>query len=164
MMIRKFRPRARRGVALVEAAILYPVFLLLLLGILVMTLGMFRYGQLSSLTWEAARWASVRGLDHQNHGPDYTREQTLLPPSKAEIVERIDPRILFGFNPDPSKADATIDPGLTTVALDYVWKPEYNPTVDDEYDESGEPRRLFAKEGIPLRGASTMPTLRFRTD
>lgn len=163
-MIRKCNPRARRGAAMVEAAILYPVFLLLLLGMLVVSLGMFRYSQLSSLTWEAARWASVRGPDYQNHGPDHTKSQKLDKPATSEILAHIEPRVLFGLRPDPSKFDATLDSDLTEVTLGYVWRPEYNPSVDQEDEPGNPPMRLFDPSGILMKGSSTTPTLYFRTD
>jgi len=164
MMIRKSDPRSRRGAVLVEAAILYPVFLLFLLGILVVTLGMFRHSQLSSLSWEAARWASVRGPDHQNHGPDYTKSRKLPKPTDEDIAANVDPKMLFGFDLGRSGLVSTLDSDLSTVALGYDWKPEYNPSVGEPDDETGEfPRRLFSPV-IPLRGSSKMPTLYYRTD
>lgn len=149
---------------MVEAAILYPVFLLLLLGILVTTLGMFRHSQLSSLSWEAARWASVRGRDHQNHGPDYTRDQTLPRPTDEDIGAHLDVDMPTGFNLKRSELVSNLDRDLTTVALGYDWKPEYNPSVGEEDDQTGEPPRRLFDSVIPLRGSSKMPTLYFRTD
>lgn len=164
MMIRNYNPRSRRGVVLVEAAILYPVFLLLFLGTLVVTLGMFRHSQLASLSWEGARWASVRGRDHQNHGPDYTRDQTLPAPSAEDIGAQLDVDVPTGFNLKRSELVSILDSDLTMVALGYEWKPEYNPPVGDEDGETGEPPRRLFDSVIPLRGSSKMPTLYFRTD
>lgn len=164
MMIRNRNPRARRGAALVEAAILYPLFLLLLLGTLVVMLGVFRHGQLASLAWESARWASVRGHDYQKHGPDYAEDKRLPAPTDQEIADNIDRRMLFGFNVDPSALVSTLDRDRTAVALNYEWRPEYSPTVGGEDDEPGEPPRRLFDSSMLLRGSVTMPTLHFRTD
>ncbi len=56
--------RDQRGVSAVEAAVVYPVTLLLLIGTMVVGLGNFRYQQLQSLAREGARYASVRGPNY----------------------------------------------------------------------------------------------------
>ena len=57
----------RRGVSVVEAAVVYPITILLLLGTVVLGLGVFRYQQIQSLAREGARYASV-------HGPQYAAD------------------------------------------------------------------------------------------
>jgi Flp pilus assembly protein TadG len=52
--------KRRRGAATVEAAVVMPVFLLFVLGILIGGLGVFRHQQVAWLAREAARYASVR--------------------------------------------------------------------------------------------------------
>jgi Flp pilus assembly protein TadG len=53
--------RARPGVALIESAFVYPVLFLLMLGIILLGLGVFRYQQVAHAAREGARWASVHG-------------------------------------------------------------------------------------------------------
>jgi Flp pilus assembly protein TadG len=60
MLLRTHRSR-RRGAALVEAAFVYPITILLIIGVVVLGVGVFRYQQLTWLAREGARWASVRG-------------------------------------------------------------------------------------------------------
>lgn len=60
-MILSKRKQARRGATVVECAIVYPVTFLLILGLCIGGMGIFRYQQVASLAREAARWASVRG-------------------------------------------------------------------------------------------------------
>src|SRR5438034_8528655 len=60
MFLRSHRPR-RRGTTAVEAAIVYPVVLLLTLGLAIVGLGVFRYQQVAALAREGARYASVHG-------------------------------------------------------------------------------------------------------
>jgi hypothetical protein len=62
----------------VESAFVYPVVFLLLLGMLVGAAGIFRYSQLSSLSREAARYASV-------HGGQYAKEMKVNAPTPADI-------------------------------------------------------------------------------
>src|SRR5262249_15859062 len=62
----------RRGVSHVERAIIYPLTLLLLPGILIGGLGIFRYQQVASLAREGARYASVRGAKYAQSVPGAT--------------------------------------------------------------------------------------------
>jgi Flp pilus assembly protein TadG len=60
-------PYPRRAATIVEFAVVGPVTLLLLLGLVIGGLGIFRYQQVAHLAREASRWAAV-------HGADYARE------------------------------------------------------------------------------------------
>lgn len=165
MMTRKRNPRARRGAVAVETAIVYPVFLLFLLGTMVLGLGVFRYGQLSSLAWEGARWASVRGPDYQSSGPDVSQPKSQSAPTDQDVLLNLDEKMLFGLARAQSGDVLTMDEGLTTVSLAYQWKPEYNPTVAplEGDDPTAPPKRVFDSP-IPLVGSARMPTLYFKTD
>jgi len=61
-MLQQRQPR--RGVTLVECALIYPLTFMLILGILIGGLGMFRYQEVASLAREGARYASVRGAKY----------------------------------------------------------------------------------------------------
>lgn len=63
-MLRKHAGQRRRGAHVVECAIVYPVVMLLLIGIMVFAWEVFRYQQLAWLAREGARYASVRGWDY----------------------------------------------------------------------------------------------------
>src|SRR5579872_4875653 len=54
----------RRAVTMVECALIYPVTLLLVLGLVVGAAGIFRYQELASLARRAARYASVHGAQY----------------------------------------------------------------------------------------------------
>jgi Flp pilus assembly protein TadG len=77
--------RRRRGTQAVEAAVVLPVMLLLLLGLIVGGMGVFRYQQVAWLAQEAARWTCVRGGDYQKdtnaNSPtqDQVLQQAVLP-------------------------------------------------------------------------------------
>src|SRR5262245_54170270 len=55
----------RSGATVTEFAMISPVLMLLLFGLVVGGLGIFRYHQVAGLAREAARYASVRGLDYE---------------------------------------------------------------------------------------------------
>ena len=77
------RARQRRcGATVVECAVVYPVFFLLVLGLLVGAAGIFRYSQLSSLARETARYASV-------HGEQYAQEMNVTAPAPADIYNNV---------------------------------------------------------------------------
>jgi Flp pilus assembly protein TadG len=58
MMLQRQR---RSGATLVEGAFVYPVLFLLVLGIILLGIGVFRYQQVSHAAREGARWAAVHG-------------------------------------------------------------------------------------------------------
>ena len=64
MQVKRQTPR-RLGAVTIEMAIVLPVLLVLLLGILVGGMGVFRYQLVACQAREAARYASVRGADWQ---------------------------------------------------------------------------------------------------
>ena len=71
-MIRGRNASNRRGVSAIEAGIVYPITMMVLIGQLVLGIGVFRYEQLQFLAREGARYASV-------HGPTYAAENLGAP-------------------------------------------------------------------------------------
>ena len=63
-MVPILRSQSRPASATVEAAIVFPIMLTLLLTLIVGGIGVFRYQQVALLGQEASRWASVRGADY----------------------------------------------------------------------------------------------------
>jgi Flp pilus assembly protein TadG len=61
MMLRR---QKRRGSILVESAMIYPVLFLIVLGIILLGIGVFRYQQVAHIAREASRWASVHGAKY----------------------------------------------------------------------------------------------------
>ena len=70
----------RRGAAAVETAIVLPVFLLFIFGILICGMGVFRYQQVAWLSREGARWASVRANEYQ-------KDTDLMSPTQQQIID-----------------------------------------------------------------------------
>jgi Flp pilus assembly protein TadG len=134
------RPR-RRGATLVECAVVFPVTFLLLLGLIVGGLGIFRYQEVASLAREGARWAAV-------HGGQSVREADPLNPNPPPITGTVvyqnavqpravslDPaRLACAVSWDdaaemPSYLDYTQNPPVwrpnrVTVTVTYQWVPE----------------------------------------
>lgn len=119
-MLRPSRPR--RGTTAVECAVIFPITFLLLLGLIVGALGVFRYQEVAALAREAARWAIVRGVQ-------YETVTGRVAPSPADIYNTVilpkavglDPsRLAYNITWSPDKR-----PGSTiTVQLTYRWLPE----------------------------------------
>ena len=133
--MRQARQR-RPGATVVECALVYPVFLLLVLGLLVGAAGIFRYSQLASLTREAARYASV-------HGGQYAQEMNVTAPAPADIYNNVVlPRAAafdtsqlnysITYNTSNAPYHPTLDANndvvpiqnTVTVTLTYQWLPE----------------------------------------
>jgi Flp pilus assembly protein TadG len=55
----------RRGVTVVECAVIYPIVFLLLLGLLIGGMGVFRYQEVASQARAAARYASTHGAQYR---------------------------------------------------------------------------------------------------
>src|SRR5262245_50464913 len=53
--------RRRQAATIVECAIVYPILFLFLLGLVVGSLGIFRYQEVAALAREAARYGSTHG-------------------------------------------------------------------------------------------------------
>jgi Flp pilus assembly protein TadG len=146
MMIRKECRTDRRGVSMVEAAVVYPVTMLLLIGTLVLGIAVFRYQQLQALAREGARYASV-------HGPTYASEQlgnSTLYATTAEVSNQIESLAVgmqtsdlscsVTWNPNPPTASP---PSTVTVRITYAWIPE----------------AYFSKQTVNLTASSTMPVV-----
>jgi Flp pilus assembly protein TadG len=61
----RLKSRPRSGATLLEFAVVGPVFFLLILGLIIGGMGIFRYQEVASLAREASRWASVHGYQYQ---------------------------------------------------------------------------------------------------
>lgn len=114
--------KRRRGAVTVEAALIYPISFLLLLGLIIAGLGVFRYQEVASLAREGSRYASVHGdLYQQSTGQtavtaDDVYKNAILPQAVA-----LDPAKLghsITWSPD-NKQGSTV-----TVRVTYHWLPE----------------------------------------
>jgi Flp pilus assembly protein TadG len=77
MLLRRTR---RRGTVVVESAVVYPVLFILLLGIVLLGMTIFRYQQCAHASREGARWASV-------HGSSYSTEQNQPATTQQNVID-----------------------------------------------------------------------------
>jgi Flp pilus assembly protein TadG len=126
-------PKRRRGTTLVEFAVVCPLTLFLLFGIMIGSIGVFRYQQVAALAREASRWASV-------HGKDYERETGNPAATAEDIYEKVilpratsmDPSQLnYQVKWDRSNIPVSIHPesalvrgNTVTVTVTYRWIPQ----------------------------------------
>jgi Flp pilus assembly protein TadG len=85
--------RQRRGATLVESALVLSVTLLLIVGLVVLGLGVFRYQQTAAVAREAARWASV-------HGGLYAQETGQPAATRDAVKNQVIPRYSTGLDPN----------------------------------------------------------------
>ncbi|MBA4191226.1 MAG: hypothetical protein C0467_24865 [Planctomycetaceae bacterium] len=123
--------RSRRGISLVEFALVSSLTMLIMLGLLVGCVGIFRYQQVAALARETARYASVHGSDYaQGHTSvtDADIYQTALVP-KATLLDLSRTRFIITWSPKypvtRADSDGTIRLNTVTVTVEYDWKPEY---------------------------------------
>ena len=117
MLARK--PR-RRGGQLVEAAIVMPVLVIMLVGMIIGAAGVFANSQVAMLAREGARWASV-------HGPTYASENSQPQATAATVLSQgilpmaggLDPS---NFQPAPTLAFNSTSTTVT-VKVSYQWNP-----------------------------------------
>lgn len=74
------RRKVRTGTILIESALVYPVLFLLVLGIILIGLAVFRYQQVAHISREASRWASV-------HGSQYARENKTTAATPQDVYD-----------------------------------------------------------------------------
>src|SRR5262249_40606723 len=122
----------RRGAALVEAAIAYPIMFVLTVGVIVIALGMFRYQQVAAVAREGARWASVHGGQYASEtGNSMATSSTVYSTAMLPLAAGLLPSALnYSVKWDDSGEMPTYTSGgntLTnhvTVTVKYSWTPE----------------------------------------
>jgi len=116
------RQRKRDGVTVVECAVIFPIVFLLLAGCIIAGLGVFRYQEISALSREGARYASVRGAYYEFHTgkkavtPKEVYDNAILP--KAVVLDQT--RLSYDVTWSPDNRQW----GSVTVVVNYFWIPE----------------------------------------
>jgi Flp pilus assembly protein TadG len=106
----------------VESALVYPVVLLLVIGLIVGGAGVFRYQEVAHLARQGARWASVHGTQYAQHtGHAAATASDVYNNAVAPggiTLSASDLSSSVSWSPDNS-------PGSTvTVTVTYQWFPE----------------------------------------
>lgn len=134
MLVRNHHRSARPGAVMVEAAVVLPILFLMILGLVVIGLGVFRYQQVAHLAREGARYASVRGADYQSDTAVAKADEAAVTTHIKSLAAGIDKSKLTctvtwdqaNGNPnylsDPAANQYRIN--NVTVTVNYAWSPE----------------------------------------
>jgi Flp pilus assembly protein TadG len=125
----------RAGVTAVECAIVYPPVLLLLIGLLVGAIGVFRYQEVASLARRASRYAAVHGTQYARDTGNPAATPTdiynaAVQPNAASLdLSKLSYSVTY--NRDNSPYYTTVVGGTVvatantvTVTINYQWIPE----------------------------------------
>jgi Flp pilus assembly protein TadG len=119
----------------VEFAIVAPVTLLLIIGIIVAGLGIFRYQTVAMMAREASRYASVHGSDYAAQTgnaaatADSVYTNAILPYATGLDTSKITYTVTWNTSNAPARA-ATVNgqsvrvANTVTVTVNYNWIPE----------------------------------------
>jgi Flp pilus assembly protein TadG len=122
-MLRRANAKRRVGGTVVEAAIIYPVTFMLILGVISGGMGIFRYQEVASLAREGSRWASTHGSQYaQDTGKPAATAQAvynnaILPKAFGLDVTKLSYTVTW--NPNNQPPNSTV-----TVKVSYQWSPE----------------------------------------
>ena len=113
------RGQYRRGATAVEMAVVGPIALLLVLGLIVAALGVFRFQQVCRLAQEGARWASIRGEEWE----DLTHSR---PITSEDVYRQAILPLAGGLNTSylTSEVNWNEERTLVHVTVRYRWLPE----------------------------------------
>jgi Flp pilus assembly protein TadG len=131
----RLNTKQRKGAAVVECALVYPIVFILTIGFVTGVMGVFRYQEVATLSREAARYASV-------HGAQYGKILDVTPPTPEDIFRdvilaravaldrnQIGYSITYNQNNGPVAAkivnnDVIYTTNTVTVVVTYQWIPE----------------------------------------
>lgn len=134
-MIVRAKAAPRRGTLAVEMAVLAPVLVLFIFGLIVVGLGVFRYNQTAYLAREAARFAAVRGDDwaRETKKPAATQESVtqdvVLAKAAGLTPALLTTTVVWDGGTDKSallvsKTTGAATGNYVTVTVSYLWQPE----------------------------------------
>jgi Flp pilus assembly protein TadG len=112
----------RKGAALVEFAMVAPVFLLFVIGLVIGGLGVLRYQEVASLAREGARYASVHGKKYEGTtgDPAATPQDVYTTVIQPKAVALDPSRLSYSVTWDPDNRQGN----LVSVQVSYQWLPE----------------------------------------
>lgn len=112
----------RKGVTVLECAIILPVFFLLVIGVMVGATGVFRYQEMAALAREGARWASVRGQAYQfyTNQPAATAKDVYEQVIRPKSVALDQKKLTYSVTWEPDNRQGS----RVTVRVSYEWLPE----------------------------------------
>jgi Flp pilus assembly protein TadG len=131
----RLRSEPRAGATAVECAVVYSLTFLLLFGLIVGGLGVFRYQQIASLAREATRWAAVHGAQYQAETgqraatPRDVFDKAVAPNAVALDLRQLSYTVTWDADNGPYhttvvNGDVVAVTNTVTVQLTYQWFPE----------------------------------------
>lgn len=120
MMLRRRERRA--GAILVESALVYPVLFVVVFGIIMLGLGVFRYQQVTHAAREGGRWASV-------HGAQYAKERAVAAATPDDVYQN-------AIRPQMGGADPAGLGYSVTWYADAAGNPDKRPSRSYTYTDS----------------------------
>lgn len=116
-MLRRLVPRRRRAAALIESVFVLPVTFLLLLGLLVGGMGVFRFQEVAHVARLTARYAAVHGGQYASDNAAAIQAGTLPNVNESCLVQNIAAANAVAL--DPSRLSVSVT--LTTLGGTYDW-------------------------------------------
>jgi len=119
----------------VESALVFPVTFLMILSVVIMGLGVFRYQEMSSLARRAARYASVRGTQYARETgkpaatPTDIYNGAIKPYAFSLDLSKLNYSVTYQGTNSPStpgvrNGDVILNGNTVTVTITYSWVPE----------------------------------------
>jgi Flp pilus assembly protein TadG len=125
-------PTRRRAASLVEVALVYPVIILLTIGLIIVAMGVYDYLQVTALAREGARWALVHGGQYQQEtGNPMATKATILstaivPKAIGLDTTKLDASVSWDNSseiPIYDDASGNVAFNRVTVTVTYQWTP-----------------------------------------
>ena len=131
----RLRQRARAGMTTLESAVVFPVTFLLILGLIVGGLGVFRYQETASLARRAARYAAVHGQQYAKDTgnaaatPDDIYTNAIKPYAVSLDLTKLTYTVSYNTSNSPGtvgvqNGDVVNMRNTVTVTVSYNWVPE----------------------------------------
>jgi Flp pilus assembly protein TadG len=134
-MIVRRRPARRRGAIALEGALIMGVMFSLLLGVIVLGMGVFRYQEMCYLAREGARWASVHGTQYASDTGNAAATATdvytnaIQPKMACLTSSNFSYSVTWNSSNSPTTTTTSGSNTVTvantvTVTVSYTWVPE----------------------------------------
>jgi Flp pilus assembly protein TadG len=131
----RFQFQSRPGATTVESALVYPITFLLLLGLLIGGMGIFRYQEVAALARESSRWASVHGAQYQQETgnlaaqPQDIYNNVIVPKAASLDLSQLSYAVSWNTDKRPYhtaivNGDVVAVSNTVTVTVTYQWLPE----------------------------------------
>jgi Flp pilus assembly protein TadG len=131
----RLHTQSRRGATLVEFALVGPLTLLLMIGLLVGGMGIFRYQEVASLARMSSRYASVHGTQYQvdTGQPAATAQDiynnVIVPQNVSLDLSQVQYSVTWNTDNRPyhtviSNGNVVPVTNMVTVTITYQWIPE----------------------------------------